>query len=210
MKLKEKILEKLTLAFLRMGDAQLKKRMNYSYGEYSKAVFIFCSKSKRGAQATPWGTIIMHDIIFEEYSKNVRDLFFLHEYGHTILNFIFKTIFYISIIPLLMFFIASLISLIIMPIILLLRGTEPFVVSFVFISNLLLTGVTGLMVMTLSWASEIRAEIFAIKTMGKKKYLEAIEELRKKKEKQNLLSRAFSRLRYPPHRIIMFFYERSK
>lgn len=210
MKLKERILEKLTIWYLRFGNARFEKKINYTYGSYSKDVFIFSSKTKRNAQATPWETIIISDVVFEKYSKNVVDLFFLHEYGHTKVNIILKLLFYFSIIPLFLLFIGSVLALIMTPIILLLKETEPFAVFLIFISNLLLTMVLSLMIMIISWASEIHAEVFAIKTMGKKNYLEAIQESKREKRKRNLLSRAFYRLRYPPHRFTMFFYERSK
>jgi len=210
MKLKDRIPEILTVAFLRTGDAKLVKKVNYSYGEYSKNMFVYHSKSKEGAQATPWGIIVISDLIFESYSKNVIDLFFLHEYGHTKLHIIPKIIFYIVIIPLYIFFFVSLLSLIPYPIILLLKGNNPVAVATTFLSNLLLSAVLGLLVMGFSWASEAHAEIFAARTMGKTKYLKAIEELKRKEQrKTNLISRIWHRLRYPPHRVIMFFNEKN-
>jgi len=108
MRLREKITDKLTRFYLnKLCSVEFKKKINYSYGKYSREVFIFLDE-KKPPQTTPWNTIVMPEILFKNYSKRVRDLFFLHEYGHTKLNIIFRTILYFSLIPLLLLHLFSL------------------------------------------------------------------------------------------------------
>jgi len=208
MKLKERILEKLTILYLKFIDAKFKKRIIYSYKKYSKNVFIFSSKGKKGGQTTPWNTIIISDKIFEKYSKNVRDFIFLHEFGHTKLNVVLRILFYISIVPLSLFFIYSLFATFFYTIILISSRTEFFISFFMLMSALIVNIIFGLIVMIISWSCELYAEIFAIKTMGREKYLKAIKETEKGGNDKNLLSRFFDKLLHPTHQVIMFFYEK--
>lgn len=209
MKLKEKIQELLTRWYLKARGARLKGRMNYRYGIYSKEVFIYSSKSMGEAQATPWNTIIIPEVLFTKYSKNARDFIFLHEYGHTRLSAVLRAMFYIFMVPLFFLFLGSIAGLMIIPTFLLLKGVEPISVLFIFVAGLLLTTILGLSVMAINWASEIHAEKFAIEAMGEEKYLEAIREVKRKAKRRNLFSRAFHALLYPPHRVVILLYKKT-
>jgi hypothetical protein len=207
-----RLLEKLTVWHLKLGDSKLERKISYTYGNLSKEIYVFSSASKTNAQATPWGTIIMPSALFEKYSKNVIDLFFLHEYGHTRkprINFLF----YLVLVPLGLIFLASSLSTISL-LILFFSGLH----AYAFLQwSILLTTITALATIGISWASEGNAELFALRSMGKHNYLVAMSEMKTSsvsKPKQNPIMRAFfqliRRVMYPPRSVVMFFYDNSK
>jgi len=175
--------------------------INYSHKGFKKEVYIFNSDSKEGAHTTPFNTIIMQDILFKDFSKNVRDYVFLHEVGHTQLNFLFRTILNILALPIIFSFFASL-ALFIYPILVFLRYST-FEAIGSFIGVLLIFFISSGLFMLLSWPIELHAELFAIKNIGITRYKKAINELNKSKKK-SIFSRYFHRVRYPPEKFILW------
>ena len=132
----EKTVDWLTIAYMRPGFGKFKKKVDYNFKNYHKPIYLFTSKEKEGAHCTPFNTIIMQDIFFENYSKNVRDYIFLHEYGHTRLNFFLRLIFYILAIPALYLFFMIIPFVIVAPIMFWVVGFPKWFVAIAFFTYL--------------------------------------------------------------------------
>lgn len=154
----------------------------------------------------PFGTIIIPEMYFSNFSKNVSDLFFLHEYGHARLNFIVKLFIFVSLVPLVILSLFSILILLTLPLFLLINW-----LSWIDgLGSLLFCFTTILITITISWASEIDAELFAVKNMGCSNYYLARTELKLvKKPNQDFITKILYRLLYPPKILLRFFLKRS-
>ena len=196
----DKLLEILTKLFLRYQGFKLKKKIIYTYEEYSKQIFIFEAdpeKYKKIGQATPFGTIIMPEFTSTKYTKNVVDYVFLHELGHTRVNIILRTLFYVvfvgsftvSVISM-CYFIESLILLHIP------ERNIFFLCSFT---------IFFILTMLSSWIYELVADLFAYNVLGKKLYVDMKIELDEKKGQVRLRDIIRHAFLYPPKPIFWYF-----
>ena len=204
----EKFIEKLTIIFVSFRGGSYRGKILYRYGDYCKDVYVFQGDDVPYGQATPWNAIIMSDHIFKNFSKNVADYVFLHEYGHTNLHFLLRILFYAAIVPLLILFIGSVVTLLLAPVILLAMGADLHASMSIFLYFSSFAVVFALTVVLVSWPCEILADFFAIKTLGRERYLEAISEIRKMKRKErDVLHKLLIRLLYPPYQIVLLLYD---
>ena len=209
MSLKGKIQDRLTGFFLKMQNAEVKETIEYGYGGYDNEVYIYSSNSKKKAHANLWGTIVMPEFLFTEYSKVVQNYFFLHELGHLKFNLLIKIFVYILFMVTLLASLSGGVFLLILIITMLINvfPVSNFIVGFVYYSRYVI--LFGLVAMSISWLYELNADIFAVEIIGKESYLEVRDELHAKSGKVGLIEKIRYRFLYPPFRLLWYILTRK-
>ena len=162
--------------------------------------------SRKGAlhigQSTVFGTIIIEESLFSEYSPDVQQYVLFHEYAHSkqksvylLLPFMVISFLYLISYPIAMIifllFISTLGSSIFLNLAL---GFIPFLLSLmVFIGS--------------SWYLEGRADLYATSHLGKEKFLAARQEIKEKHPNPKLMYRVIGRLTHPPLGLFLEAYD---
>lgn len=199
-----KIIEKVTVLYLRFGFGKFIKKIEYTYKNSRNTVYLFSSKSEKGAHCTPFNTILMQDILFKKYSKLFRDYVFLHESGHIKMNYFIQILFYLIAIPAVFLFFAIIPFIFLVPLFLLHFGFSIEFAFIAFITYLAIFLILNLIILVTNWYVEGYAELFAIKVLGEKKYLLCYKEQKQKAKKRIFFKRYFYRLIYPPKKLIVW------
>jgi len=153
-------------------------------------------------QSTMFGTIIIEESLFSEYSPNVGQYLLLHEYAHIkqnivylllpfmVISFLYFISYPITVIVFLLF-LNALDSIILLNLVL---GFIPFVLSLaIFIGS--------------SWYLEGRADFYATTQMGKERFLAARQEIKAKHPNPGFIDIAISRLTHPPLGLLLEVYD---
>ena len=183
---------------------QVKEVRTIEIGNGKKVEIILFSR--KGAlhigQSTVFGTIIIEESLFSEYSPDVQQYVLAHEYAHSkqksvyllllfmVISFLYLISYPIAVIIFLLF-ISTLGSSILLNLAL---GFIPFILSLmVFIGS--------------SWYLEGRADLYATRHMGKRKFLAARQEIKEKHPNPKLMYRAIRRLTHPPLGLFLEVYD---
>lgn len=184
------------------------KKQRYQYDEIEKEIFIIEDNYSTTSMAYFGFYIFLHEILFREYSKEVQDFLFLHEYGHCKMNWALKLIIYpvlfgLAAAQVVVFYYLSLTAMIF-------YHTPSIQNRNIFALNIGLIIFVTFSHLIINWSNELFAEGFAIKKIGINNYCIIQRELESKRFGRPLLTKILKAISAPPKRVIIWLFRNSQ
>ncbi|MHA1878309.1 MAG: hypothetical protein ACTSUC_17850 [Promethearchaeota archaeon] len=184
---------------------KIDEKKNYKYADFEHDIFILDNPNSTRSM-TVFNLIFLNKILFKNYSKQVQDFFFLHEYGHLKMNLFFKILIYPT--PFALGFA------------IMYNFYYLFLNTFIFLyvpnienrnTMIVNLGVTILVIISfiiINWINEIYAEYFAVQQVGLQNYLMILNELSIKRPELSLYKKVRRIFSSPPDILFIWLFRR--
>ena len=179
------------------------KRVTLSKGVEREVIVFSAKESMYLGQATIFGTIIIEESVFSQYSQNVRDYVLTHEYAHTRQ----KSKYLILPLMLALFFGSYMfLTGVVITFLVFIATLRPGALAVLLFFLICLASVV-LIFGGLSWFLEGGADYYVLVQLGKEPVLDAWREIRARNPKSGFARMVFARLTHPKIEFVAKLYD---